>query len=101
MEKKETCHYKHFSHRDCEYFPCHNGADKETFNCLFCYCPLFALGSDCGGNFRYLENGIKDCSGCLVPHSPGGYDHVMAKIPALFAKVQKEHQTSMEETSNK
>ena len=27
--------FSFFSHRDCEYFPCHGGADPENFNCLF------------------------------------------------------------------
>ena len=36
-------HYSFFQNRECEYFPCHKGADPETFNCLFCYCPLYAL----------------------------------------------------------
>lgn len=35
--------YKYFAHRECEYFPCHAGADADDFNCLFCYCPLYAL----------------------------------------------------------
>ena len=48
--------YSYFCNRDCEYFPCHEGADPEHFNCLFCYCPLYALGSRCGGNYRYLDN---------------------------------------------
>ena len=73
-------HYKFFQNRKCEYFPCHEGADPENFNCLFCYCPLYALGENCGGNFRYLENGIKDCSNCLRPHCRGSYDRIMGKM---------------------
>ena len=46
--------YSYFSHRECEYFPCHPGADPDNFNCLFCYCPLYVLGADCGGSFTYL-----------------------------------------------
>ena len=44
MEKKywEDKEYAYFSHKKCEYFPCHKGADPEDFNCLFCYCPLYA-----------------------------------------------------------
>lgn len=80
---------KFFRNIDCEYFPCHEDADPSTFNCMFCYCPLYALGRDCGGNFRYLDNGIKDCSGCTVPHSEGGYDHVMIKVPALLEQVRE------------
>ena len=37
-------HYAFFQNRDCEYFPCHRGVDEADFNCLFCYCPLYALG---------------------------------------------------------
>jgi len=40
MEKPywEGKHYSYFSNKECEYFPCHKGADPENFNCLFCYC---------------------------------------------------------------
>ena len=64
MEKPywEGKHYAFFSNKECEYFPCHKGADPENFNCLFCYCPLYALGDKCGGNFRITEKGIKDCT---------------------------------------
>ena len=71
---KEPKNFKFFSHRACEFFPCHAVKDPESFNCLFCYCPLYALGEECGGNFQYTENGVKDCTNCLIPHSPGGYD---------------------------
>ena len=37
-------HYRFFQHRGCEYFPCHAGVAQEDFNCLFCLCPLYALG---------------------------------------------------------
>ena len=50
--------YSYFAHKECEYFPCHKGADPENFNCLFCYCPLYALGRNCGGAVQYKENGI-------------------------------------------
>ena len=43
--------YDFFQNKECEYFPCHKNADKESFNCLFCYCPLYCLGDKCGGNF--------------------------------------------------
>ena len=36
--------YAFFQHRACEFFPCHKGVPEEDFNCLFCYCPLYALG---------------------------------------------------------
>ena len=46
--EKETRHYAFFQNRACEYFPCHETDDPEHFNCLFCYCPLYALGELCG-----------------------------------------------------
>ena len=55
--KKEG--FDFLSNRACEYFPCHKGVADEDFNCLFCYCPLYLLGDECGGNFEYLPNGIK------------------------------------------
>ena len=54
----EERHYAFFQNRDCEYFPCHETKHPEDFNCLFCYCPLYALGKDCGGNFRYTQTGM-------------------------------------------
>ncbi len=75
--KQEPEKFRFFSHRECEFFPCHEAKDTGRFNCLFCYCPLYALGKDCGGKFTYTEAGVKDCTGCLIPHSPGGYDYVM------------------------
>ncbi len=82
-------HYKFFQNKECEYFPCHKTGKTEDFNCLFCYCPLYALGKDCGGNCTYTDTGIKDCSACLVPHGKGGYDHVMSKMPLLMKLAQK------------
>ena len=58
MTDKKTENYKFFSHTECEFFPCHKTDNEESFNCLFCYCPLYALGKECGGNFSYTENGI-------------------------------------------
>ena len=71
--------HSYFCNRDCKYFPCHETAG-EDFNCLFCYCPLYALSDQCGGNFRFTEKGIKDCSRCMIPHSPNGYDYVLKKF---------------------
>jgi len=34
---------------------------------------------DCGGN--HIENyGVKDCSNCLIPHRPNGYDYINKKL---------------------
>ena len=80
---------KFFSNRECRYFPCHTTDDPDSFNCLFCYCPLYCLGSSCGGNFRYLANGIKDCSGCMLPHRPDSYKHIEGKFKELAALAEK------------
>lgn len=79
----DTKNYKFFQHTKCEYFPCHEVSNKESFNCLFCFCPLNAL-KDCGGNYKILSNGVKDCSKCLVPHSKNGYEHIMSKIGEVY-----------------
>lgn len=97
MEKKEKNYwdgkeYSFFSHKKCEFFPCHEGADPDNFNCLFCYCPLYPLGEKCGGNFRIMENGRKDCKRCLVPHRRENYGHVVGKygeIAELMKKVKE------------
>ncbi|MBQ9949863.1 MAG: cysteine-rich small domain-containing protein [Clostridia bacterium] len=72
--------YKFFLNTDCKYFPCHKTADTECFNCLFCFCPLYALSDKCGGNFKFLPDGTKDCSECLLPHTEGGYEYIMHKF---------------------
>ncbi|QKF06870.1 cobalamin biosynthesis protein CbiD [Berryella wangjianweii] len=60
--------YPFFTHTACPYFPCHQGLEPERFNCLFCFCPLYALGDRCGGNFTYTESGVKVCTNCVLPH---------------------------------
>ena len=78
-----------YQNRECEYFPCHAGADPEKFSCLFCYCPLYALGDQCGGNFTYTDQGIKDCSGCLRPHCREQYDSVCEKLTQVMEMAKK------------
>ena len=73
-------HYSFFQNTQCEYFPCHKTADPKDFNCLFCYCPLYMLGTECGGNFRILANGIKDCTGCTLPHERDSYVYIIEKL---------------------
>jgi len=75
--------YKFTQHKSCEFFPCHKTNNPEKFNCLFCYCPLYMLKENCGGNFKYTNN-VKDCSDCLLPHSKGAYDHVMSKMKMVI-----------------
>ena len=77
-----------FQNKDCEYFPCHDSS-TENFNCLFCYCPLYSLGEDCGGNFYYLDNGVKCCEKCTLPHSEKGYEHIQKHISEIIDSVQK------------
>lgn len=75
--------FKYFRHDSCEYFPCHCADGMEEFNCLFCYCPLYALGSGCGGNFSYTEDGVKDCSACLIPHRRSGYEYILKQYDRI------------------
>ncbi|MFA7534317.1 MAG: cysteine-rich small domain-containing protein [Tissierellaceae bacterium] len=80
--------YRFFRNTDCKYFPCHNVEDSEEFNCMFCYCPLYLL-DDCGGKY-VINNGVKDCSNCLIPHRPKGYDYILNKlIEANDSRKQK------------
>lgn len=73
--------FKFFTNRDCDFFPCHKNVDEEEFNCLFCFCPLYSLGKQCGGNFTMLPDGTKDCSACSIPHKKeSGYQYVLNKI---------------------
>ena len=88
-KKPEECHYSFFQHRECEFFPCHQTTHPETFNCLFCYCPLYALGKNCGGNFKITESGVKDCSACRVPHEKANYGKIVSKV-AEIVKMTKE-----------
>ena len=81
--------YKFFQNAACEYFPCHKVKCSDDFNCLFCYCPLYALGSSCGGNCIYTDEGIKDCSNCLIPHSPGGYDYIHERFSLIAELAEK------------
>lgn len=82
--------YKFFNHKECEYFPCHKTNDPDNFNCLFCYCPLYALKDKCGGNFRYTDRGIKDCSSCTLPHRRNNYDYILGKFKDIINITKKD-----------
>jgi len=82
-------HYKFFQNKECEYFPCHEGVRCEDFSCLFCYCPLYALGDRCGGSFTYTESGIKDCTYCAKPHRVENYDQIMKKMGEVMELAKK------------
>lgn len=75
---------KFFQNKSCEHFPCHKTEDKENFNCLLCFCPLYYL-PDCGGSYTVTEKGVKDCTECLIPHY--NYNYCMDKI----VEYNKEH----------
>ena len=85
--------YEFFQNKACEYFPCHKCADTENFNCLFCYCPLYALGDTCGGNFIYTPDGIKDCTNCLRPHKWENYPVITGEMSKIMELVKKKDNT--------
>lgn len=91
MDKEmwEGKHYSFFQNKKCEFFPCHTTDNIEEFNCLFCYCPLYALGRLCGGNFTITENGIKDCGCCMVPHKKENYGYVLNKFYEIVEKTKE------------
>lgn len=77
--ESELRQYRFFNHAACEFYPCHD-MPADQLNCLFCYCPLYALGEGCGGNFTYIVGAdggrIKDCSACTLPHRVENYDYI-------------------------
>ena len=81
--------YQFIQNRACEYFPCHKGVEDKDFNCLFCYCPLYALGARCGGNFRFTDSGVKDCTNCNFPHRRENYREVLKRFPEISALAGK------------
>lgn len=81
--------YRFFQNRQCEYFPCHRDVDEKDFNCLFCYCPLYALGRRCGGQCGYTAEGHKDCSACAFPHRRSSYDAVLSRYSDIMAVVAR------------
>lgn len=76
-------HYSCFRNEQCEFYPCHAGVSSEQFNCLFCYCPLYVLGTDCGGNPTILEDGTMDCSKCVRPHIRDNYGEIMKQVKEI------------------
>lgn len=78
-----------FRNLSCMYFPCHEGVDPADFNCLFCYCPLYALGPNCGGAYRYTSTGVKDCSGCTRLHEGDGGAAIVREQFAQLADLAR------------
>ena len=93
----EGKHFSFFQNRECEYFPCHATDKPEDFNCIFCYCPLYALGDRCGGSFRYTEKGVKDCTGCMVPHVRGNFGRILEKYPLISELASRRESGKKEE----
>lgn len=75
---KNDHHY--FCNKECEYYPCHQIPNDGELNCLFCFCPLYSLGDDCGGNFNYVGDHIKDCSNCIFPHLSNSYSQIIQRL---------------------
>ncbi|MBR3225994.1 MAG: hypothetical protein IKF78_11800 [Atopobiaceae bacterium] len=78
-----------FRNTACDYFPCHDGVEPDEFNCLFCYCPLYALGPRCGGDFAYTASGTKDCSACTVLHAGDAGASLVKKRFAQLADLAR------------
>jgi len=86
--------YRFINNRDCQFFPCHPTDDPDNFNCLFCYCPLYALGDKCGGNFKYINKYgyvLKDCSDCKIPHIPENYEYITGKYEEIRELAAENH----------
>lgn len=75
--------YKFCQNKGCIYFPCHKVKDENKFSCLFCYCPLYHL-EDCGGNYFFSKNGIKNCTECTLPHEKKKYDYIIEKLSSVI-----------------
>ena len=72
-----------FCNTACRYYPCHEGI--EEINCLFCFCPLYAM-AHCPGTPSFIESGgktLKDCSACTFPHRAENYEAVLACLSRL------------------
>ena len=88
-ESWENKHYSFFQNRECEYFPCHKDVEEKDFNCLFCYCPLYTLGENCGGNFLYTDTGVKSCVNCNFPHKRENYTALLKRFPELCSMTAR------------
>ena len=82
--------HRFFANTGCRYYPCHEM--EGELNCLFCYCPLYALGEACGGNFTYTASGIKDCSACLFPHVRENYGAIQQRFREVARLAAKREQ---------
>ena len=85
-----------FQNRACPYFPCHEGVSEQAFNCLFCYCPLYALGPYCGGSFCYTEQGVKNCINCTLLHDGDGGSDIVQQRFAMLAELARDTRDDMD-----
>lgn len=81
--------YSFYVHKKCEAFPCHKKVDEDDFNCLFCYCPLFLLGRECGGVYYYTPDGQKVCSDCAIPHQRDNYGYIISRYKDIAQKIRE------------
>jgi len=85
----KTDNYKFFSHKQCEFYPCHEGYNDKDMNCLWCYCPLQTKPSCPGirdGSAKFLSNGYKDCSNCTFPHDKENYNEMLKELNEMIGK---------------
>ncbi|MCX7821169.1 MAG: cysteine-rich small domain-containing protein [Brevinematales bacterium] len=71
---------RHFSFKDCPYYPCHK--TKEELNCILCYCPFYPCNNKIG-NGRWIitdKKKVFDCSECDFVHR----DEVVKRIFELL-----------------
>lgn len=80
-----------FRNDECRFFPCHEGVSEDEFNCLFCYCPLYCLGRECGGNFIYNEKGVKVCTDCTRPHKAENYSEIVQGARNVVTEVREKN----------
>ncbi|MCL2632804.1 MAG: cysteine-rich small domain-containing protein [Coriobacteriia bacterium] len=75
-----TSSHRFFRNTQCRYFPCHSEPEPESFNCMFCFCPLYSMGDKCGGDFVFSEKGMKNCKDCHLPHQAEYYDVIIEEL---------------------
>ena len=63
----------------------------EAFNCLFCYCPLYALGPHCGGHFSYTKAGVKNCTACTRLHAGDAGADIVRQQFAQLAELARDN----------
>lgn len=63
---------------------------KEFRKKILIACFVFALYMfNCGGAYRILDNGCKDCTLCTYPHERKNYDAIMGRFPEIVSIMNK------------